>query len=149
MKYVFPILLFLILFALAGIHIYWAAGGFWPGDNLDSLMDTIYGYTPEGGFPALWLTALVIIGLLAAPFLVVYSNRPFQSHALSILMKIGGWGVIAVFTLRGIVGFFMGSIEPQIAGSDFEYLNRMIYSPLCLLIAAMAFCIKMRSRCKF
>jgi hypothetical protein len=50
-------------------------------------------------------------------------------------VQTGFWCVCAVFSLRGLAGF----IPPVFAyaqGTPFARLNRVFYSPLCLLIGA-------------
>ena len=92
-----------ILGTLAALHLYWAAGGLWPGRSTRKLIDTVIGNPRRNRMPPAWLTAFVglalaaiaILPLIIAPVfqwsaLALLFERDFGSHGRSIL---GGTGV--------------------------------------------------------
>ena len=137
MKFVPPILI-AVLVALAALHAWWGVGGRWPGRDERSLVELVVGRTRAMRMPSFVACMFVACALLAAAALVA-----LQSKAISInlglvgvrLVQTGFWAACAVFALRGLAGF----IPPIFAyahGTRFATLNRLFYSPLCLLIAA-------------
>jgi hypothetical protein len=130
------LILIVVLVALAALHAWWGVGGHWPGHDERSLVAMVVGRTHSMPGPVSCM--LVASALLAAAGIVA-----LQGHVISIdfgglgqkLVQIGFWCVCAVFSLRGLAGF----IPPVFAyaqGTPFARLNRVFYSPLCLLIGA-------------
>lgn len=123
--------------AIAALHGYWALGGLWPGHDQDSLARTVVGGQPGMQMPgpvATWVVAAVLLvaaatalgaaGLLALPV----------PHSLVRGAALLGAGVLL---LRGLEGFVDTRLRPETVGSRFARLNRRLYSPLCLALAAL------------
>lgn len=130
------LILIVVLAALAALHAWWGVGGYWPGHDERSLVAMVVGRTHSMPSPVSCI--LVASALFAAAGIVA-----LQGHVISIdfggpgekLVQTGFWCVCAVFSLRGLAGF----IPPVFAyaqGTPFARLNRLFYSPLCLLIGA-------------
>jgi phosphate/sulfate permease len=125
----------LILCLVAAIHIYWALGGYWPGHDEASLVAMVIGSGSRKMPPV--VTLLVSLSLLVGAWLVLairgYLRPPWPSR----LFTVAGWVMVGVFALRGTLGMFACKIRPADPGAPFEILNLIIYSPLCLVIAAL------------
>lgn len=105
--------IYLIFLALGAVHVYWGLGGLWPGRDSRSLADFVIGREPMPGPRAcIVVAAVLVLGPLLAP----------GPMALGLL-------------LRGAGGYVDHLLRPEIVGSRYEKLNRILYSPLCLLLA--------------
>lgn len=106
--------------AVGALHAIWATGSAWPLRDKRQLTDSVSGR--PGDDPPSPAACLGVAGLLAAAAGLV-GGRPRRSPRVS---RIGSAGVVATLTARGS--------ESQ----RFRRLDRRIYSPLCLTLAALA-----------
>ena len=136
MKFI-PIILIVVLVALAALHAWWGVGGRWPGHDESSLVELVIGRTRSMRMPSLVRCMLVASALFAAAGLVA-----LRGNVISVdfgtpgerLVEAGFWIACAVFALRSLAGF-VPPIFAYASGTPFATLNRLFYSPLCLLIA--------------
>ena len=123
-----------VLLALAGLHLYWGVGGFWPGHDAESLRLSVVG-TRFGRMPGL-VACVMVAAALAAAAAVVFAGQGQMSAGVSGWIVYGGYGVlILVFGLRGLAPY-LTTVFDYARGTPFFGLNRLYYAPLCLLIAA-------------
>jgi hypothetical protein len=124
-----------VFLLLAGLHLYWGVGGFWPGSDAESLRERVVGTRsgPMFGFAA---CAAVAAALLAAAAVVLtrHTAPPLQSP---VWLAAAGYGaLILVFLARGAAPYLTPVFEYS-RGTPFFDLNRFYYAPLCLVIAAL------------
>jgi hypothetical protein len=124
-----------VLAALAGIHLYWAAGGVWPGTDQKSCARAVAGFRGIDRMPPPPAGVAVALALFAAAGLaLVLSGRPGSTPAASLLLLLGV-GAAFVFLGRGIAGFTLAwrrlTPEMPFARNDVRW-----FSPLCLAIGA-------------
>ena len=124
-----------ILLALAGIHVYWAAGGTAgkaaavPSVNERPVLR-----------PSAKTTAMVSLGLAGmAAWLAVSIGWPALPAfpALHLLLQIGVWLMAAIFALRAIGDFRYVGFFKRIRSSRFARLDTWAYSPLCACLAVL------------
>jgi hypothetical protein len=130
--------LIVLLVALAVLHAWWGLGLRWPGRDERSLVELVIGRTRGMRMPGLVPSMLVTIALLAAAGLVALRSKlisPDLGTPGAAIAQTGFWIACAVFALRGVAGF-IPPLFRYADGTPFASLNRRIYSPLCLLIAA-------------
>lgn len=125
----------LLLAAIAGLHAYWGSGGRWPAASEDELIATVIGNASARRMPSPGLCLLVALAIAIAaiwPLLLVQGSSLGTTH---LLILLAGVAIMAVFLLRGIVGFLPAwqRLHPR---EPFASNDRRYYSPLCLLIAA-------------
>jgi hypothetical protein len=135
---IIPPILIAILVALAALHAYWGLGGRWPGHDERSLVELVVGRTRAMRMPGFVASMLVTAALLAAAVLAALQARLiFVDFGVPAerLVQTGFWIVFAVFALRGLAGL-IPQVFAYAQGTPFATLNRIFYSPLCLLIAA-------------
>ena len=124
------------LLVLALLHAYWGLGGTWPGTTPETLATQVYG-DPPGTPPPPAVACYVVTGLLAlAAWLVLTAASVLPTLGLSIrLVRLGAFSVASVLLLRGGLGYVL--LRPTSENPTFARLNRMIYSPLCLILGAL------------
>jgi Protein of unknown function (DUF3995) len=128
--------LILILLVLAGLHLYWGMGGFWPGTNEASLVEHVVGRTADMKAPPLFLCLVVAICLMSvACFVFLQTSASLVPRSLEIFPRLGLYGAAAVFFVRGLAGY-MPKIFDYAKGTPFYDLNLIFYSPLCIVIGA-------------
>lgn len=119
------------LLSVAGVHAYWARGGYWPAPDRDHLAETVVG--PGQPFPSIWATWSVAGLLLAAAVLVAGTGLGVDRW----IFRTGAAVVAAVLALRAVAGFAVsGVVRPE---STFARLDIRYFSPLCLALALGAF----------
>ena len=125
------VLLAAALFALAGIHLYWAFGGRWPGHDETSMVEHVVGRTRGMRAPGFAASAVVALALAIGGALVLASltSTPWDGG-----LKAGRWGLLAVFAGRGLATY-VPPLFRYAEGTPFATLNRRAYGPLCLAIA--------------
>ena len=118
------------LAALAGLHAAWGAGSSWPLRDRAALAEAVAGRKSMPG-PVACFGVATALGAAA----VLVSGRPRRRPTL---VRIGAVGVAGVLGTRGAVGL-AGRTEMLSPGSNaatFQRLDRWVYSPLCLALAA-------------
>lgn len=120
------------LFALAGIHLYWAFGGLWPGHDEASLVEQVVGRTRGMRAPSRVSGVAVALALATGGLLVAATLAP--PTPWDRLAWVGRWGLLSVFLGRGLATY-VSSVFRYADGTPFASLNRRAYGPLCLAIA--------------
>jgi hypothetical protein len=119
------------LTGLAALHVAWAAGSSWPFASRAELADSVVG-TAEVPGPAACLAVAAALGAAAALAGGWPSRHP-------VIRASGTAGAAAVLAARGALGL-AGRTSLISPGSDsprFRRLDRAVYSPLCLSLAAL------------
>ena len=123
----------LCLVVLAFIHVYWGLGGAWPARTRAELGPMVVGTSPRDTMPNLPACLVVAVLLVTAAGLVAWLAFVESSW----IARIGSAGVGAVLALRGLGGYADGRLRPGTREQPYYALNRRIYSPLCLILAAL------------
>ncbi len=126
--------IFLLLTAIAGIHVLWGAGMRWPCKTEAELVSTVVGHksdkmpTPNQCYLA--ALAIYIPGTIA---LMLAGLIDVSVTASTI--PLAGAAAALVFIGRGIAGYVPAWRE-RFSREPFATLDRRYYSPLSLLLAA-------------
>ncbi|WP_406279494.1 DUF3995 domain-containing protein [Embleya sp. NBC_00896] len=128
------------LTALAGLHVVWGMGSPWPLPDRDALSDAVVGQPMTPG-PA---ACFAVAGALGSAALLV-AGRPRRWPALA---RLGARGVAGVFAVRGLAGLAGRTdlLSPGSSSERFRRLDRLAYSPLCLVLAASSAVAARRAR---
>jgi hypothetical protein len=129
---ILAVILAATLLALAGVHLYWAFGGRWPGHDEASMVERVVGRTAGMRAPGPLASAAVAAALAAGGGLILAVLA--GPSALDPWLKAGRWVLFAVFALRGLATY-VPAIFRYAEGTPFARLNRRAYGPLCLAIA--------------
>ncbi|MER6314195.1 DUF3995 domain-containing protein [Streptomyces sp. NPDC001581] len=113
----------------AVLHLYWTTGAIWPAADDRSLSHAVLGtdvpFTPPTLLP------LVALLLTAAGFVLAHSLRPRHQ-----LLRVGTLAVAAGLSLRALAGIYW--LFTKETGTLFHWLNLMLYTPLCAILAVAA-----------
>jgi Protein of unknown function (DUF3995) len=117
---------------LAGLHLVWATGTPWPLADRAALADAVAG---RRRFPST-AVCLGVAGLLATAAGVV-AGRP---RRLPRVRRGAAAGVTAALALRGALGLAGRTdlVSPGATSDRFRSLDRRLYSPCCLTLAALS-----------
>lgn len=143
MTQILGILLAIIFAVLGAFHIFWAMGGRF---GIGAAIPT------SGGervlHPTPLVTMLVAIALFGAALIVLGRINIWGAFIPGWVFSLGSWLISLLFLLRAVgdfryVGFFKG-----VTGTNFAYWDTILFSPLCLLIAVLAFLISYCGNCR-
>lgn len=127
----------LIMVCIALLHAAWALGSPFPARSRESLARHVIGAEPRGnGMPGRFATWVVALGLIAVAGCVVglgFGVSPSVAWALRGV----AFTFVAIFTLRGVFGFFEVAVRPAIRNTPYMKWSRAFYSPLSLLLALL------------
>ena len=118
-----------VLLAVAALHLSWAFGADWPAPK-GRLAHYVTAGTRRPGRP---ITVAVAAAITLAGIAVLAFRAPLAAP-WSILAAAAYFGVLLVFLARGMAGYFPALWRAS-EGRPFHRLNRIYYSPLCLVIA--------------
>lgn len=125
--------IFAILAVAAVLHIYWAAGGLWPGRDEKSLARTVVGSNGIEAMPPRWITGLVSVGIFLAGlwpmFWLGWIDLPLPSWLITAGMIV----LTLIFAGRGVAGF-VPAVRRANAVQPFATLDRRYFSPLIVAI---------------
>jgi hypothetical protein len=123
-----------VLVALAALHASWALGSYWPADSESELAEYVLSdgerHRLGGDLPSAALTWAVALSLGGAAAIV----RATASGARSRWLRRAARAVAAVFFVRAVAYLpsdLIGGIE-----DTYQRLDRAVYAPLCLGLAA-------------
>jgi Protein of unknown function (DUF3995) len=122
------------LLGVGALHVVWGTGSSWPmGDN-QQLIDAVVG--TDNAEPPSPAACHAVAGLLTTAAALV-DGHPRSAPALS---RIGSAGVVAVLATRGGLGLAGRTdlVSPGSTSERFRRLDRRVYSPFCLALAAPA-----------
>jgi hypothetical protein len=126
--------IFIMLTAIAAVHVAWGFGVRWPRKTEAELVTTVIGHKRDAMPPPLhcYLAALAIfipgaIALLLAGIV--------QTALPAWLVTLAGAGAALVFAGRGIAGY-VPAWRARHPREPFASLDRHYYSPFCLMLAA-------------
>ena len=119
------------------VHLAWAFGSTFPYANEQALARAVVGRRGITRMPSTAASALVALCLFGASLWALLLGRLVEAPVSDWLIAPGGLVLAAVFLLRGVIGI-LPTFEQALPEQPFLRLNRLFYSPLCLLIG-MAF----------
>lgn len=121
---------FLVLAAIALLHVYWGFGGVWPAHSEADLVRTVIGTQadrmPEPGITFIVAALIFIAGSFAL-------LRGVLNRDSFIFIRVPLFGLFLIFLARGLVSYIPGVFPPP--AQPFGELNTAFYSPLILALA--------------
>ncbi|MBZ9752471.1 DUF3995 domain-containing protein [Deinococcus sp. HMF7604] len=120
-----------VLVLVAGLHVLWGLGLFWPARDAGHLARMVIGGRDARDLPP----PVACLGVAAA--LLLAAALVWLAPEGAPLVRLGAGAVGGVLLLRGAGGFFMPLLAPQFGTQPFARLNTWAYSPLCLLLGGV------------
>jgi hypothetical protein len=128
------ILLAAVFGALSLFHVYWALGGRRASGVTVPVVGGARAFNPSP-----LGTALVAAGLLAAVFTVLGHLGLLGEAIPRRVFRWGTGGIALVFFLRAVGEFRLVGFFKRASDTPFAYWDTWLFSPLCLVIAVIAF----------
>jgi hypothetical protein len=128
------ILLAVIFAAIALLHFYWAAGGVTSGVAAIPSVGGKQAFTPSA-----FGTAMVALAFVAAVLVVLGHSGFLGGFVPQWIFRTGLYVISVLFLLRAIGEFRLVGFFKQVSDSTFAQWDTWFYSPLCLVIAVIAF----------
>lgn len=126
-------ILVIIFSTIAMLHFYWAMGGRWGIEQSAPLNEQGQKFLNTGIVSCL----VVAVGLVL--FAVYYLILP------SGMLAVTGWIIPSIFLIRAIGDFRYVGFTKKVKNSRFAELDTKFFSPLCLIISALGFVVKLLS----
>lgn len=131
--------LLIIIFSLIAIlHFYWAAGGSWGATAAVPTNEKGERFLNTGPISSV----VVGVGLLGFAFYYMLPVISLQILPTGVL-KVFGWIIPAIFFIRAIGEFRYVGLFKKLKTSTFAVQDTKYFTPLCLLISALGFAIKL------
>lgn len=141
MRNTLGIFLAAVFLTLSLFHVYWAAGG-----RLGSraTVPTVSGKRTFNPSP---LGAVLVAAALLTAMLVILGHLGVLGDKIPAwVFRWGTLGISVIFFLRAIGEFKLIGFFKQVRDTSFAYWDTWLYSPLCLVIAIIAFTIAYKSK---
>jgi hypothetical protein len=139
MKTILGILLSAIFAILSLLHVYWAAGGRFASIAAIPTVDGKPLFRPS-----MSATLLVAAALFAAMLTILGNLGLFGEQIPRWIFRWTTFLIALLFLLRAIGDFKLLGFFKQINDTGFAYWDTVLFSPLCLFIAVVAFLINFR-----
>jgi hypothetical protein len=124
----------ILLAGIAAIHVAWGLGVRWPRNDEKALVALVVGYDRDR-MPSPSRCFLAAGAIFAAAMVMALLSGLIDTLLAPWFVVLLGSGMTAVFAGRGIAGY-LPAWRKRFPRQPFAQLDRGIYSPLCLIIAA-------------
>jgi hypothetical protein len=137
------LLLAAVLILIAALHAYWGFGGLWPGRDAADLSARVTGFAATQAPPPPGASFVVAALLAYCALVALVLGGLVPSPIPFFLLGPSAITITLVFAVRGIAGY-MSAWRRLTPVQPFARLDRLFYSPLCLLIGAGFFTLGIR-----
>jgi hypothetical protein len=123
-----------LLWALAGLHVYWGQGGLWPEADEASLARTVIGAAGVRDMPgasACYGVAALLVFAGLWPLTIIAGLMP--ALLPTEVMVLAGYGLAVIFLGRGAAAY-LPVFRRVFSEEPFATLDRQLDGPLCLAI---------------
>ena len=146
----FAVALAAVLVLIAVLHVHWAVGGRWGRAAAVPARRVVPASARPDERPAFTPTSLATAAVAALVFLAALA--PLGAVGLvplpvpSAFTHVGVWLRAAALLLRTVGDFRYVGVFKRVRGTRFAKLDTRLYTPLCLLLAALALNVAVGSR---
>jgi UPF0716 family protein affecting phage T7 exclusion len=126
--------IFLLLTAIAGIHVAWGTGVRWPRKTEAELVTTVIGQKRDT-MPSPSQCYLAALAIFIPGVIALMLAGLLQTPLPPWLVTLAAAAAVLVFAGRGIAGY-VPAWRARHSREPFASLDRHYYSPLCLMLAA-------------
>jgi hypothetical protein len=126
---------FLLLTAIAVLHMAWGFGLCWPAHDERSLVALVIGATGRSRMPSLARCLIAAAAIFAAGLVALALAGTIATQVPAILVTVAGVLTVLVFVGRGIAAY-APAWRRRYSQQPFASMDRTWYGPLCLLLSA-------------
>jgi hypothetical protein len=126
--------IFIVLTAIAAVHVAWGFGVHWPRRSETELVTTVIGHRRDT-MPPPFQCYLAALAIFIPGAIALMLAGIVQTALPPWLVTLAGAGAALVFAGRGIAGY-VPAWRARHPRQPFASLDRHYYSPLCLMLAA-------------
>jgi hypothetical protein len=135
---IIAVTVFLLLTAIAGLHIAWGLGLRWPARDERGLVALVIGATGQTRMPPLAQCLAAAAAIFAAGVVALLLAGVIRVPLPPGFVTLIGALVFFVFAGRGIAAY-VPAWRKRFAQEPFARMDRTWYGPLCLLLAIVFF----------
>jgi len=132
---ILAVIVFLVLAAIAVLHVAWGFGLRWPAHDERSLVGLVIGTTGRTRMPSLVECLAAAAAIFAAGLVTLAVADVMPVPAPRWLVTTAGAGATAIFAGRGAAAY-VPAWRQRFSRQPFAAMDRTYYGPLCLLLAA-------------
>ena len=132
-----------VLFLLGILHAYWGFGGLWPGSDPHDLARRVAGFADRKSVQSPFACFVVAAALFYSGVIALVLGGVIPSPIPFFLLGPSAFFITVAFVGRGIAGF-TPAWRRRTPLQPFARLDRLFYSPLCLLIGVGFFTLGIR-----
>jgi hypothetical protein len=126
--------IFILLTAIAAVHVAWGVGVRWPRRSEIELVTTVIGHRRDT-MPPPFQCYVAALAIFIPGAIALMLAGIVQTALPPWLVILAGAGAALVFAGRGIAGY-VPAWRARHPREPFASLDRHYYSPLCLMLAA-------------
>lgn len=126
-------LLFLVLSAIAALHVWWGLGGLWPANNERNLVALVVGKTGMKRMPSSPQCFLAAGAIFATGLLALLAARVIGGSLSGYVQIVSALIGSGIFLGRGFAGF-LPAWRAQYSQLPFATFDQRYYSPFCLIV---------------
>ena len=126
---------FVILAAIAALHVAWAFGVRWPAQDERGLVALVVGATGRTRLPSMFACLQAAAAIFIAGVVALMLAQSTDSRAVDAAVTVFGSFIGLVFALRGVAAY-VPAWRLRFSQQPFVTLDQYFYGPLSLLLAA-------------
>ena len=131
---ILAVAVFVLLSAIAALHVAWGFGMRWPARNERELVATVIGAKRREHLPSLAQCFAAAAAIFGAGCVALLMSGLVDSLLPRHMLTIAGIVLLGVFALRGIAAY-LPAWRNVFSQEPFARYDQLYYAPLCLFVA--------------
>jgi len=127
---------FVLLTAIAGLHIAWGLGLRWPAADERELVATVIGARQRAQLPGLGQCIVAAAAIFGAGCVALLMSGVVPPMLPQTLLTGAGVIALAIFALRGVAAY-LPAWRNVFSQQPFARYDQWFYAPFCLLVAVV------------
>ena len=125
---------FVLLTAIAALHVAWGFGLRWPASSERELVATVIGANQRVHLPSLAQCFLAAAAIFGAGCVALLMSGLFATFLPRQMITLAGIVLFGVFALRGIAAY-LPAWRNVFSQEPFARYDQIFYAPMCLFVA--------------
>ena len=131
---IIAIIFFIVLLMIAILHLIWANGFYWPAKDEYSLVKMVVGEPSMRSMPSKKLAFFIAIAIFIAAIFSLWGGNIITLPLPLWIREFGLFILAFAFGTRGLATFLIAKQLGE-RTEPYKTLDRIFYSPLCLIIS--------------